>query len=208
MITRKEFLQNHWTYYLMLERKFLATIPFVSISLDNFSTYSDEYASLIQLIGAELDNFFKLYCGYNLNEVKNISHYASYILSDYPEIKGQDIELVDVDIVIRPFENWDCERAKQSLSWWEVFDNIKHNRIGNKKDASLKNTLDILGALYLLEIKYLRKISTEHNEPDIPNKESELFSLKDWEYQYIRSKDTFPAFMEFIKEMLDQKLNG
>ena len=203
IINRKEFLQNHWMYYLMLERKFLATIPYVSISSDNFSAYSDEYASLLQLIGAELDNFFKVYCGFNLDEIKNISHYARYILTEYPEIKQQDIELFDVDIMIRPFEHWDSECAKQSLPWWEAFDNIKHNRVGTKKDASLKNTLDILGALYLLEIKYLRKISAEHNEADRPSKESELFSLKDWEYQYIPYEDTFPKFMELLQEQLN-----
>lgn len=198
MITRKEFLQNHWAYYLMLERKFLTTVSFVNISLDNFNTFSDEYASLLQLIGAELDSFFKVYCGFAMNEVKNISHYAKYVLTDYPEIKQQDIELMDIDVTIRPFENWDIEKAKQSLEWWKAFDNIKHNRIGNKKDASLKNTLNILGALYLLEIKYLRKISTKYSEPDIPNKESELFTLKNWEFLYMSGGNAFLKFVEYV----------
>lgn len=192
----------------MLERKFLATIPYVNISPDNFSTYSDEYASLLQLVGAELDSFFKVYCDFNPEEFKNITHYASYVLTDYPEIKQQDIELIDIDIVIRPFENWNLECSKQSLSWWEAFDNIKHNRIGNKTDASLKNTLDILSALYLLEIKYLHKISMEHHEPDVPNKESELFLLKDWEFQYISGEEAFIKCIDSITGMLDQITDG
>lgn len=67
--------------------------------------------------------------------------------------------------------------------------NIKHNRIGNQKDASLKNVLNILTALYLLEMKYLSKISTEQNVPDIPDEESSIFMLKDWTYRYVSMED-------------------
>ena len=56
-MTRKEFLQNHWMYYLMLEKKFINTTMYVEVSTPNYSTFSYEYASLLQLIGAELDSF-------------------------------------------------------------------------------------------------------------------------------------------------------
>ena len=55
----------------------------------------------------------------------------------------------------------------------------------NKKDANQKNVLNLLGVLYLLEMKYLQKITDDSNQPDIPNKQSELFSLDGWNTRYI-----------------------
>lgn len=188
-MTRKEFMQNHWAYYLMLEKKFINTSMYVEVSMLNYATFSNEYASLLQIAGAELDSFFKVYCDYDAEAKKNIADYASYILTEYPDIKNQEIEVMGRDISIKPYENWDVAKAKQSLFWWEAFDNIKHNRIGNKMDASLKNVLHILAALFLLEMKYLSKISAEHKAPDIPDEESSIFTIKDWTFKYVSMED-------------------
>lgn len=195
-MTRQEFIQSHWTYYLMLEKKFIATTNYVELSPENFSTFSNEYASLLQLIGAELDCFFKVYCGFDPEETKNIFHYANVVLRDYPEIKQQEIELANRDIVIKPFESWDVAKAKQSLIWWEAFDNVKHNRVGKKVEASLENVLNILAALFLLEMKWLKKNCIENAEADIPNEESTLFSLKGWNFQYMSGGDAWIWFVE------------
>lgn len=197
-MTRKEFLQNHWMYYLMLEKKFINTTMYVEVSTQNYPTFSNEYASLLQLVGAELDSFFKAYCGYDAEAKKTVADYAQYILTEYPDIKSQVIEVIGRDIIIKPFENWDSAKAKQSLSWWEAFDNIKHNRIGNKMDASLKNVLNILAALFLLEMKYLSKISAEHNVPDIPDEESSIFTLKDWPFKYISIEDAMLQLVDGV----------
>jgi len=194
-MTRKEFIQNHWTYYLMLEKKFINTTMYVEISTHNYSTFSHEYASLLQIIGAELDSFFKVYCGYNAEDEKNIADYAKYIFNEYPDIKNQEIEVIGKDITVQPFKKWDKTKAKKSLTWWNSFDKIKHNRVGNKAHASLKNVLNILSALFLLEMKYLSKISSEQNVPDIPDEESSIFKLKDWSFKYVSMED---AMFELI----------
>ena len=41
----------------MLEKKLMTTFNYVGLSTSNFSTFSNEYALLIQSIGAELDSF-------------------------------------------------------------------------------------------------------------------------------------------------------
>lgn len=58
-MTRKEFLQHYWCYYLVLEEKFRNTLNYVELDQDNERTFSNEYALLLQAIGAELDNFLK-----------------------------------------------------------------------------------------------------------------------------------------------------
>ena len=54
---RQDFLNNFGGYYLMLEKKLMTTFNYVELSTSNFSTFSNEYALLIQSIGAELDSF-------------------------------------------------------------------------------------------------------------------------------------------------------
>lgn len=201
-MTRDQFIREYWNYYLMLEKKFITTTLYVALSEDNFNTFSNEYVSQLQLIGSELDVLFKQYCGFDLDEIKNISHYASSILSSYPEIRQQEIEVIGADMVIQPYKDWDSNRAKQSLTWWTAFDEIKHNRIGKTANASLKNVLNILGALFLIEMKFLKNISAENNEPDIPNEESVLFTLRGWEFKYMSGGDAFIEFIDMASDML------
>lgn len=53
-MNRTEFMQNYWRYYLMLEKKFVNTLTYVELSAQNYDTYSDEFAHLLQAIVAEL----------------------------------------------------------------------------------------------------------------------------------------------------------
>ena len=105
-------------------------------------------------------------------------------MQDYPDVLNQKINVRSADIVFQPFAGWDGTRAKQSLPWWMAFDNIKHSRAVNKRDANQKNTLYLLGALYLLEMKYLKDITEKSGGRDIPDKESNLFTLDGWETKY------------------------
>ena len=181
---RETFMRDYWAYYLMLEEKFIHTTNYVTLSTDNDNAYSNEYAALMQMIGGELDSFFKVYCGYAPTDFKKINDYYTYLMQDYPDVLNQKINVRSADIVFQPFAGWDGTRAKQSLPWWMAFDNIKHSRAVNKRDANQKNTLYLLGALYLLEMKYLKDITEKSGGRDIPDKESNLFILDGWETKY------------------------
>ena len=99
-MNRKELSQNHWKYYLMLEKRFVESIEFVELHEDNFDAFSNGYALLIQAIGAELDTVFKEFCGFNTTDRKTVADYAQYILTNTPDIKNQKIILFNPN---RPF---------------------------------------------------------------------------------------------------------
>ena len=183
-MNRETFLRDYWAYYLMLEDKFIDTTNYVTLAEDNYGTYSNEYAALMQMIGGELDSFFKVYCGYAPTDFKKISDYYTYLMQDYPDVLNQKINVRSADIVFQPFAGWDGTRAKQSLPWWMAFDNIKHSRAVNKRDANQKNTLYLLGALYLLEMKYLKNLAKGTRIRDLPDKLSILFDLPGWETRF------------------------
>lgn len=178
-----EFEQNYWRYYRILEDKFRNTLSYVELSQNNFSTYSNEYAHLIQTTGAELDSFFKIYCGLAATDKKTIADYAVVVLSDWPDINNQIVRAEN--IALQPFNGWDVARAKQSLSWWEAFDNLKHSRVANIKQASLENAINILAALYMLEMKFHKKLADTTYTPDVINDKSRIFMLNNWQTRYI-----------------------
>lgn len=177
-MTRQDFLCDYWSYYLMLEKRLLSTFNYVELDPSNYSTYSNEYAALIQTIGAELDAFFKLYCSFQPTERKTIADYANYILPSDPSIINTELIVSIKRISITPFSTWQQTSAAQSLFWWQAFDDIKHSRTANFANASMKNALYILAALYILETKFLVRIIDSKHEPDIPDEESSLFSFK------------------------------
>lgn len=190
-MNRKELSQNHWKYYLMLEKRFKESIEYVELHKDNFDTFSNGYALLIQTIGAELDTVFKEFCGFNTDERKCISDYAKYILEVNPDIKNHKIIVKDCDIDIQPFANWDVSQAAQSLSWWTAFTDIKHNRYDKIKQANQENVLNILGALCLIEMLFLKKITNETGEFDVFDESSNLFLFKDWSTKAIPLNQMF-----------------
>ena len=193
-MNRKELSQNHWKYYLMLEKRFVESIEFVELHEDNFDAFSNGYALLIQAIGAELDTVFKEFCGFNTTDRKTVADYAQYILNNTTDIKNQKISVQEYDIEIQPFMNWDINRPGQSLQWWRAFTDVKHNRYEQLKQAKQENVLNILGALYLIEMLYLKKITVNTDELDVFDESSNLFTLKNWTSKAIPLSKTFAEF--------------
>lgn len=99
----------------MLEKRFIDSIEFVEFHEDNFDTFSNGYALLMQAIGAELDTVFKEFCGFNTSDRKTIADYAQHILSTTPNITTIKINAQAYDIEIQPFKTWNISQPAQSL---------------------------------------------------------------------------------------------
>lgn len=198
-MNREELHQKHWRYYLMLEKRFIESIEYVELHVDNYNTFSNGYALLIQVIGAELDTIFKEFCGFNTSDRKNIADYAQYILTSNPDIITRKVVLQEYDIVIQPFQNWDINKPAQTLEWWNAFTEIKHNRYEQLKQAKQENVLNILSALYLLEMMYLKKITENTSEFDVFDESSKLFTLKNWTSKAIPLSEAFAVLGDMIE---------
>lgn len=185
---RTTFMNNYFRYYILLENKFTSTLNYVELAEENFSTYSVEYAHQLLAIGSELDSFFKIYCGFNSDDRKNIIHYTRHIMNSYPKITSQKIEIINTDIEIAPYADWEqwnpSNNTGNLLDWWEAYNSVKHNRQNNITKASMKNVINSLAALHLIEMKYLQAITKGTKEPDEPELRSEIFKLKDWKFNF------------------------
>ena len=182
-IGRDSFTRDYWNYYLMLERKFVDALAYVELAPTNFSTYSNEFAHLLQAIGAELDSVFKLYCGFKAEDNKNMRDYSTYILgaNGYSGIVSQSVNAREYGVSFMPFENWDTATP----TWWRAYAHVKHQRADSKEEATLKNTLYVLGALYLMESKCFLELSKGEDAPDIPDNPSAIFELSGWKSKWM-----------------------
>ena len=93
-----------------------------------------------------------------------------------------------------PFNGWNATTPAQSLSWWTAFDHIKHNRVGSFTEANQENVLNMLGAIFLLEVKMFTKATKDDPslglaEVDIPSEDSKAFGLPLWNFRCISAND-------------------
>ncbi len=182
-MNRLEMMQKYWRYYLLLEKRFLESLEYVELHKSNYKSFSNGYALLIQATGAELDTIFKEFCEYSMKKGKSITDYAQYIFKNNHEIVTTKIELIGYDIEIEPFYNWNLSQPGKKLRWWTAFTSLKHNRFENLRYANQENILNILGALYLVEMMLLKKITKNNEDLDVFDESSKLFKLKNWEFK-------------------------
>lgn len=185
-MTYEEMSNDYWKYYKMLEEKFVESLKYVELDSANYSTYSIDFANQLNAIGSELDVFFKVASKFNLDSRKTIIDYYDEINKCFTDIKKQEIIMEEKrNIKIKPFQNWDRSQASKSLDWWNAYNNIKHGRVMNMKDANLENVLNILGALFILEMYFFKEIYDKAIDKstilDVPKEGSKLFRLANWE---------------------------
>lgn len=206
-MNRDEFCSSYWNYYKSIEQDFMKTTRFVEFELGdnnlydisivpidkaNSEVYSTEYLRLYLAACSEVDVICKSICAeYGDNNADNIRRYTNIILDQplFQDIASRKLLVIrDNKTTLQPFLNWVSGSNYQSPHWWKFYNEVKHNRISNYKNANLKNLINAIGGLYLLEIYLLRKITFGNvsiTNLDIPDDPSELFQIKDWNTKFI-----------------------
>lgn len=136
----------------MLQEDLKKIFEYIEPHTDNYNTYSHRLYELFLRICTEVESNFKGMLKAN-DYIKpnsrnwNISDYykieAATKLSSY-ELK---IKLSNKEEVLRPFKAWSIG---PSLSWYQDYNTVKHNRSDNFNKANLKNVLTALAGLHAL----------------------------------------------------------
>lgn len=192
-MTRNEFLNNYWRFYLLLEDKFLKSLSYVELCSQNYGTYSIEFVSQLREIGSEIDIIMKEICGFAQEDDVDIRNYKEEVIELYPDIVNQVV--IGRGIEIKPFKNWGSNKA---LPWWKAYNKVKHGRAGNFSKATLINTFNALGALFILNNYLLKKITDGTNEIDIPDEEPKLFVMKNWSTKFLNGNNTIMQIVKTI----------
>lgn len=192
---RKEFCKHHWEYYLVLERDFLQSERYVSFELGedylydgiehddygNSTTFSDEFIKQYQAICSEVDVILKSICTELGNpSADDMQHgYTPTVLQTWANVITQKVKFKDVEL--QPFSNWKQSPDYKSPDWWTPYNKVKHKRVHNYRKANLKNVVNALAGLYILENFFVKFIGDRDNDIDVPNDISSVFEMIDFE---------------------------
>ncbi len=213
----KDFCKHHWEYYLVLEKDFLQLERYVSFELGedylydgkkhrkcgNSKKFSNEFVKQYQAICSEVDVILKSICLELCNQsacdMKN--GYTPLVLQNWPNIKNQKVRFKDLEL--QPFSNWQQEPDYKSPDWWTPYNKIKHERVNNYHKANLKNVLNALSGLYILENYLVKFIGDRDDDMDVPNDISLIFKMTDFETrETVIGKDSYLTTSKDIDELL------
>lgn len=168
---------EHYTRaFSIIQEDILKLFQYIEPSEINCSTYSFRIHELLMRICIEVETNFKAILSeniftpvykngknkgknrqknkWNINDFKKINktHHLDAYIVELPFWKGDKN-------IRKPFKNWEL---KEELSWYQAYNNSKHDRINNFKDANFDNLIDAFTGLFVL---LSSQFKTESFEP-------------------------------------------
>ena len=139
----------------ILIQKLQEILLFVEPSESGLQAYSHKIRELLFLSCSDLESTLKKY-QFGKNER----------MKDYIEIlKYVDLTKYKISLVgyanpykCSPFENWNADKPAKSLSWYEAYNKLKHDREKNFHLATLENCINAIAAnLIMFAVRYSAK---------------------------------------------------
>ena len=142
----------HWNYFLTLDADTTNLSRYIDFVKDNFEAYSTEMARILLTAASEVDVVAKLLCQkINKNSnANNINDYRNEITNAIPSFANIEINIPRYALTFRPWDNWS---NNVNPHWWTAYNAVKHERNTNFKLANLNNTLNSVGALFVMLIQ-------------------------------------------------------
>ncbi len=140
---------HYWQYFVALESDLSRTTRFVEIADENMNTYSVEFARLILSAGSEVDVLAKVLCDQHQLQISpsNINGYRIAILGRFQEFAFMKAIIPRYGFEIQPWRSW---TNGQNPDWWRAYNDIKHERNVNYKQATLQNALHSVAGVFVL----------------------------------------------------------
>lgn len=172
MAITKEEVVHYWNYFRSLCRRLENTRQYVDHSaedgiLKHGKVNSWEFQQILLLSAMEFENVCKQIClrfdpDFNIayGDIKQIT---KRILNKYPNIGMTEVE-TDYQM-LHPLSQWkiakDSPNSKEyvtGLSWWDDYDNLKHQTFQKFHLATLENAVNSLASLMVIELYMMKEI--------------------------------------------------
>jgi len=139
---------SYWQHFLALEADFAVTSRYVEFSHLNFAAFSVEYVKLLLAAGSEIDVLCKLTCKCidSSVEYKNINDYRA-CLTAHTKLASEEVLMRRYGLVFRPWSDWTLGK---NPSWWDSYNNVKHQRNAHFKEANLENCANAISGLFVI----------------------------------------------------------
>lgn len=162
-------LIQHWNYFCYLAEKLDETRNYVyhgitekqdgTYQLVHANVFSDAFKQMIILAASEFEIIGKTICVELGDTADNIIGISKTILEHFPNIIKTEISsMFWVDTPLGQWtvsENGKCE----GLDWWRAYNALKHDEHDSYKQASLRNAVNSVGALFVVDL-YLMYLIT------------------------------------------------
>ena len=170
-------IKGNWYYFQSLANQLQQTEQFVDHCLNekneiqNGSTFSNEFAKILMLAASEFEVILRSICKESKLSIKkndNIVKISKKVLSAYPNIVQTLISTPYM--AYKPLNEWKVisiskkgklDEKVEGIPWWNEYNGIKHNRINNFTSANLKNCVNAMASLMVLEL-YLSQVVLEN----------------------------------------------
>lgn len=126
-------------------------------SKGNYQTFGHKIRELLILTCTEIESNWRGVLEENTKEKNPNQIYSTndYVKTKEPLHLGEWAvslkDYPDLDLFL-PFNGWDNSKPTQSLSWYNSYNSIKHNREAEFSKATLKNLLDAMAALHIMQV--------------------------------------------------------
>jgi hypothetical protein len=159
---KNQFFNSYlpWEHYNNLENDFLGYLKYVPLKEEHYNVWSPLLVDLLNNIGSLFDSFLKNAVWSDsyknikdidtlrIPERPNMNLYRTFFEKQHKFSQKTIYDLINLS-QISPFSEW---KDDQSPGWWISYTSIKHDRLRNQEKATLKITLNALGALFLLHV--------------------------------------------------------
>lgn len=163
-----------WLHYLSLEKSLLEISEYIAITKDNYQCYSFKNMQLFYAVCSEIDSIFK-HIRRNLGlEVTgkgniNIEDNITMLDDSFPVVRDTLVvtNINGCTLEIQPFKRLFADYIdkakvqKKEKSWWQQYNAVKHQRLNNFDKANLKNILESLSALHILNLTYALSLESD-----------------------------------------------
>jgi hypothetical protein len=145
----------HWNYLIALEHDLETVSRYVEFAKPNYDVYSIELAHLLFAAASEVDVIAKLLCEILDPSAprENITHYRNVLVAALPDLTTDKIFVPRYGLTLVPWDNWTNANNANPL-WWRSYNRVKHERDTHFAEATLKNALNAMAALLLLNYHY------------------------------------------------------
>lgn len=154
-----------WSHYLSLENSLKEISDYIAIHEDNDKSYSFKNMQLYFAVCTDIDSILKhIRSNLNLEPVKqpNMGHHRKMLLKHFPII-GQVKVFLDISNekrTLQPFKLLPNE--DESFEWWSAYNDVKHQRPEKFNQANIKNLLNALAALHILNLLYALSLKEDY----------------------------------------------
>lgn len=143
--------RNNIAAYELLKSDLKEIFEFIEPSAPNFSAFSHRNYEILLRACTEVESLCKQIFSANGQNAENITRYSdlegAMKLSNYV-VKSYSFLYPDFS----PFDTFSSTipRQDRSPSWYKAYNKVKHNRNDNFSFASLKNSIEAVGGVYVL----------------------------------------------------------